>query len=152
MDNMKPNLSLIGKSSKQFLLGCAIFFGATAFTYGADSIGYVPVANGVRIQVRKVETVSFDKQKRMAMKVILFIHDADDHGNLNSHIIGSETRVYNPETGQVTHVSVVGVAPYPIEANGAFVVVAPGAKNVSLKGDNNIVTLGGESVPPPAER
>ena len=115
----------------------------------ADTIGYKFPANSTTVQVRKVETNALDTQKRLVMKTILYVHDTESEGNLVSQIIGTETRVYNPDTAQVTHVSVVGIAAYPIEVNGAYVIAAPGAKNVLLKGDNNKITLGGDIIPPP---
>jgi len=48
------------------------------------------------------------------MKTILYVRDTENEGKLDSQIIGAETRVYNPDTVQITHVSIVGLAAYPL--------------------------------------
>lgn len=146
---MKPTFSRIASHTKAVLAGMALTLSASSFAGDVAVIGYDLPANGATIQVRKIETNALDAQKHLVMKTILYVHDTEADGKINSQIIGTETRVYNPDTAQVTHVSVVGIAAYPVEANGAYIVTAPGARNVSIKGDNNKVTLGGDRIPLP---
>jgi len=113
-------------------------------------IGYHPSSSNTTIHIRTVETSKEDTQKRLIMKRILYVHDTENDGFVAfSEVIGVETQVYNPDSGQVTHLSIVGVAAYPLEANNAYIILAPGARNVSIKGNNNNVTMGGDQIPPP---
>jgi hypothetical protein len=148
---MKTNDSFISLTSKGIFIIIAIMLNTNSFAKDSGTIGLNSSSNSFPMQVRKVETNAFSPQKKLMMKTILYVHDKKNAGEIDSQIVGTETRIYSPVTGQVTHISVVGVAAYPIEANSAYVIVAPGAKNVKFKGNNNYITVGGNRIPPPPQ-
>lgn len=149
---MKVVASHIRLAAKGVFVGIAIMFSTASFAKDVETIGYKFSSSRATLQVRKVETTALDAQKRVVMKTVLYVTDTEAEGKIDTQVIGAETRVFDPNTGKVTHVSLVGVAAYPVEANGAYVIIAPGARNVSVNGDNNQITMGGNLAPSPLSR
>lgn len=149
---MEVVASRIRFATQGFFVGVAITLSTASLAKDVETIGYKFSSSRATLQVRKVETTALDAQKRVVMKMVLYVTDTEAEGKVDAQVIGAETRVFEPSTGQVTHVSFVGVAAYPVEANGAYVIIAPGAKNVAFKGDNNQITMGGSLTPSPLSR